>query len=302
MKEKTQPSKIRERGMERVFNWAINILLLFFGLIALYPLLFVLSASISDPTAVNSGKVLLFPKGFNLEGYKQILKNSWVLIGYRNSLFYAVVGTILNLVVTMMAGYALSRKDLYGKKLITLYMMFTMWFSGGMITKFIVVNNIGLYDKWYTLLVLGLVSMYNVIITRSFIAGSIPGELQESARIDGCDDFGTFFRIIVPLSKPVIAILSLYYGLGHWNSYFNALIYLKDKNKQPLQIFLREILVLNQAIDVNSDELESMIERARMAQSMKYGLIVVASLPMFIIYPFLQKFFVKGVMIGSVKG
>ena len=177
-----------------------------------------------------------------------------------------------------------------------------MWFSGGMITKFIVVNNIGLYDKWYTLLVLGLVSMYNVIITRSFIAGSIPGELQESARIDGCDDFGTFFRIIVPLSKPVIAILSLYYGLGHWNSYFNALIYLKDKNKQPLQIFLREILVLNQAIDVNSDELESMIERARMAQSMKYGLIVVASLPMLIIYPFLQKFFVKGVMIGSVKG
>lgn len=285
-----------------VFNWVVDILLFLFGVIALYPLLFVLAASVSDPTAVNSGQVILFPKGFTLEGYIRILKNNWVLVGYRNSLFYAVVGTILNLIVTMMAGYALSRKDLYGKKLITLYMMFTMWFSGGIITKYIVVNDIGLFNKWYTLLLLGLVSMYNVIITRSFIMGSIPGELQESARIDGCDDFGTFARIIVPLSKPVIAILSLYYGLGHWNSYFDALIYLRDKDKQPLQIFLREILVLNQAIDMNSEDLESVIEQARMAQSMKYGLIVVASLPMLIIYPFLQKFFVKGVMIGSVKG
>ncbi len=201
-----------------------------------------------------------------------------------------------------MAGYALSRKDLYGRKLITLFMMFTMWFSGGIITTYLVVNKIGLYNKWYTLIVMGLISVYNVIITRSFMSGSIPLELQEAARIDGCSDFQIFGRLILPLSKPVIAILCLYYGLGHWNSYFNALIYLKDKNLQPLQIFLREILVQNEAVNMSSDALDTMIERAMMAQTMKYSLIVVASLPMLIIYPFLQKFFVKGVMIGSVKG
>ena len=204
--------------------------------------------------------------------------------------------------VTLMAGYALSRRDLYGRRLITLFMMFTMWFSGGIITTYLVVNKIGLYNKWYTLILIGLVSVYNVIITRSFISGSIPMELQEAARIDGCNDFQIFARIIIPLSKPVTAILCLYYGLGHWNSYFNALIYLKDKNMQPLQIFLREILVQNETIHMSSDALDSLIERALMAQTMKYSLIVVASLPMLMIYPFLQKFFVKGVMIGSVKG
>lgn len=272
------------------------------GLLALYPLIFVVSASISDPTAVNSGKVVLWPVGFNIKGYKAILKSKWITTGYRNSLFYTVAGTAINVSATLMAGYALSRKDLYGRKLITLFMMFTMWFSGGIITTYLVVNKIGLYNKWYTLIVMGLISVYNVIITRSFMSGSIPLELQEAARIDGCSDFQIFGRLILPLSKPVIAILCLYYGLGHWNSYFNALIYLKDKNLQPLQIFLREILVQNEAVNMSSDALDTMIERAMMAQTMKYSLIVVASLPMLIIYPFLQKFFVKGVMIGSVKG
>ncbi len=289
-------------GSEKIFNMAINLILLLFGLIALYPLIFVVSASVSDPTAVNSGRVTLLPVGFNLKGYQAILKSKWIITGYRNSLFYTVSGTVLNVTVTLMAGYALSRRDLYGRRLITLFMMFTMWFSGGIITTYLVVNKIGLYNKWYTLILIGLVSVYNVIITRSFISGSIPMELQEAARIDGCNDFQIFARIIIPLSKPVTAILCLYYGLGHWNSYFNALIYLKDKNMQPLQIFLREILVQNETIHMSSDALDSLIERALMAQTMKYSLIVVASLPMLMIYPFLQKFFVKGVMIGSVKG
>lgn len=289
-------------GSEKIFNMAVNLILLLFGLIALYPLIFVVSASVSDPTAVNSGRVTLLPVGFNLKGYQAILKSKWIITGYRNSLFYTVSGTVLNVTVTLMAGYALSRRDLYGRRLITLFMMFTMWFSGGIITTYLVVNKIGLYNKWYTLILIGLVSVYNVIITRSFISGSIPMELQEAARIDGCNDFQIFARLIIPLSKPVTAILCLYYGLGHWNSYFNALIYLKDKNMQPLQIFLREILVQNETIHMSSDALDSLIERALMAQTMKYSLIVVASLPMLMIYPFLQKFFVKGVMIGSVKG
>ena len=287
---------------EKLFNGMVNVILGICGLLALYPLIFVVSASISDPTAVNSGKVVLWPVGFNIKGYKAILKSKWITTGYRNSLFYTVAGTAINVSATLMAGYALSRKDLYGRKLITLFMMFTMWFSGGIITTYLVVNKIGLYNKWYTLIVMGLISVYNVIITRSFMSGSIPLELQEAARIDGCSDFQIFGRLILPLSKPVIAILCLYYGLGHWNSYFNALIYLKDKNLQPLQIFLREILVQNEAVNMSSDALDTMIERAMMAQTMKYSLIVVASLPMLIIYPFLQKFFVKGVMIGSVKG
>lgn len=289
-------------GSEKIFNMAVNLILLLFGLIALYPLIFVVSASVSDPTAVNSGRVTLLPVGFNLKGYQAILKSKWIITGYRNSLFYTVSGTVLNVTITLMAGYALSRRDLYGRRLITLFMMFTMWFSGGIITTYLVVNKIGLYNKWYTLILIGLVSVYNVIITRSFISGSIPMELQEAARIDGCNDFQIFARLIIPLSKPVTAILCLYYGLGHWNSYFNALIYLKDKNMQPLQIFLREILVQNETIHMSSDALDSLIERALMAQTMKYSLIVVASLPMLMIYPFLQKFFVKGVMIGSVKG
>ncbi len=287
---------------EKLFNGIVSVILGICGLLALYPLIFVVSASISDPTAVNSGKVVLWPVGFNIKGYKAILKSKWITTGYRNSLFYTVAGTAINVSATLMAGYALSRKDLYGRKLITLFMMFTMWFSGGIITTYLVVNKIGLYNKWYTLIVMGLISVYNVIITRSFMSGSIPLELQEAARIDGCSDFQIFGRLILPLSKPVIAILCLYYGLGHWNSYFNALIYLKDKNLQPLQIFLREILVQNEAVNMSSDALDTMIERAMMAQTMKYSLIVVASLPMLIIYPFLQKFFVKGVMIGSVKG
>ena len=287
---------------EKLFNGIVNVILGICGLLALYPLIFVVSASISDPTAVNSGKVVLWPVGFNIKGYKAILKSKWITTGDRNSHFYTVAGTAINVSATLMAGYALSRKDLYGRKLITLFMMFTMWFSGGIITTYLVVNKIGLYNKWYTLIVMGLISVYNVIITRSFMSGSIPLELQEAARIDGCSDFQIFGRLILPLSKPVIAILCLYYGLGHWNSYFNALIYLKDKNLQPLQIFLREILVQNEAVNMSSDALDTMIERAMMAQTMKYSLIVVASLPMLIIYPFLQKFFVKGVMIGSVKG
>ncbi len=297
-------TKIRESRGDRIFSVFNYCLLTVFAVLALYPLVYAFSASVSDPIAVNSGRMVLFPIGFNLEGYKAIFENKWLLTGYANSIFYTVVGTAMNVMVTFMASYSLSRKDMFGHGVITFFMVFTMWFGGGLIPTFLVVKSLGLINTRWVLLLLGLVSVYNCIICRSFISNSIPYELQEAARIDGCNDFQIVWRIIFPLSGPVLAILALYYALGHWNGYFNALMYIDDRALQPLQIFLREILVQNKRIDINADaeELEAMMARVQMAQTMKYALIMVASVPMLIIYPFVQKFFVKGVMIGSVKG
>ena len=295
---------IRASRGDRAFARANYILLTIFGLLVLYPLIYVVSASISDPVAVNSGEMVLWPIGFNTKGYQAILSNSWVLTGYANSLFYTVVGTVLNVLVTFMAAYSLSRKDMFGHGVITFIMIFTMWFGGGLIPTFLVVKSLGLVNTRAVLLILGLISMYNCIICRSFISGSVPIELQEAARIDGANDFQIVWKIIFPLSGPVLAILGLYYALGHWNGYYNALIYLNDRSLMPLQIFLREILIENQTVSIPTDaeDLVAMVERTQMAQTMKYALIVVASVPMLLIYPFVQKFFVKGVMIGSVKG
>lgn len=294
---------IKDSAGDRLFLIILYILLAIIGLLALFPLVFVLSASLSDPVKVNSGQVFLFPKGFNFDGYFAVFENKWVLTGYRNSLLYTVIGTALNVIVTFMAAYALSRKDMYGHRLITLYMVFTMWFGGGLIPTFLVVHKLGLVNQPAVMIVLGLVSVYNCIICRSFIQTSIPNELQEAARIDGCNDFGILWKVVFPLSGPILAILCLYYALGHWNGYFNALIYLNDRKYQTLQIFLREILIENSRITMDeAADLEMMVRRAQMAQVMKYSLIVVASVPMLAIYPFIQKFFVKGVMIGSLKG
>lgn len=297
-------SRIRASRGDRLFSCVNYLLLGIFGLMVLYPLVYVLSASISDPLAVNSGRMVLFPIDVNLKGYKAILSNEWVLTGYANSIFYTIFGTILNVAVTFMAAYSLSRKDMFGHGVITFIMVFTMWFGGGLIPTFLVVKSLGLVNTRMVLLILGTISMYNCIICRSFITGSIPGELQEAARIDGASDFQIVWKVIFPLSGPVLAILALYYALAHWNSYYNALVYLNDRSLMPLQIFLREILIENQTVSIPTDteDLIAMVERTQLAQTMKYALIVVASLPMLIIYPFVQKFFVKGVMIGSVKG
>jgi len=294
---------VKEAFSDRIFN-VVNYSLLFVVLIiAFYPIWFVIIASFSDPDAVSMGQVLFIPKGFNINGYKSILSYPYVFIGYRNSIFYSAIGTFLNVSVTTMAAYALSRRDLFGRGLITGVFAFTMFFSGGLIPTFMTIKKLGLYDKPYTLLVLGLVTMSNIIITRTFMSSSIPLELQESAKMDGCSDFKLFFRIILPLSKPVIAVISIYYAVGHWNSYFSGLIYLNNRNYQPLQVFLREILVLNQVVEfLTLEEMQDYMERARTAQILKYSLIIASSIPMIIIYPFAQKYFVKGVMIGAIKG
>ena len=298
-----QKNAVRETRGDRITLAVIYFILGLIGVVTLYPVIYVLSASVSDPTAVNSGQVLLWPVGLHFEGYRYIFENNWVLIGYRNSTLYTFFGTLLNLAVTFTAAYALSRRDMWGRSVVSVYMLLPMWFSGGLIPTFLVVNRLGLVNQPYTLVVLGAIAMYNCVICRTFIQSSIPLELQEAARIDGCNDFGIVLKIVLPLSKPVLAILALYYGLGHWNDYFNALIYVNDRTLQPLQTFLRLILILNEELDMSDvTQLESAMYRAYMAQIMRYGLIVVASLPMLVVYPFVQRYFMQGVMIGALKG
>lgn len=294
---------VRESKGDRLTLIVVYTVLAVIGVITLYPVIYVVSASVSDPAAVNSGKVLLWPVGFQLDGYRYILENDWVMIGYRNSALYTLFGTLLNLAVTFTAAYALSRKDMFGRNALSVYMIIPMWFSGGLIPTFITVKNLGLVNTPLTLIIINAISIYNCVICRTFIQNSIPNELQEAAKIDGCNDFGIMLKIVLPLSKPVLAILALYYGLAHWNDYFTALIYLNDRELQPLQTFLRLILILNEQLDLSdSSQLEAAMDRAYMSQIMRYGLIVVASLPMLIVYPFVQRYFVQGVMIGALKG
>ena len=298
-----QKRKVKESFGDYIFMALVYLMLSIIAVIMLYPILYTLSASISDPVAVNSGDLVLLPKGFQLDGYRLIFQNEWVLTGYRNSLFYTIFGTILNLTVTYMAAYALSRKHLYGKKLLSTLFIIPMWFGGGLIPTFLVVLQIGLFNKPYTMLLIGLVSIYNVIICRTFLQ-QLPEDLSEAARIDGCNDFRIMTSILLPLSTPILAVLALYYGMGHWNDYFSSMIYLNNRSYMPLQLFLREILLMNAQVDMSgtTEELQDMAFRAYISQTMRYGLIVVASLPMLILYPFVQRYFVQGVMIGALKG
>ncbi len=292
---------IRLDRSDKVTMAIIYFLLVLAVFVTLYPLIFVFSASISDPYTVSSGKVWLFPKGIQWRGYKEVFSSRWVFVGYRNSLIYLVLGTAVNLFVTFTGAYALSRRDIYLRGFLTGIIVFTMWFNGGMIPTFLLVKSLGLVDSFWAMIVIGAVNAYNFIITRSFIQNSIPEELQEAGRIDGCNDFMLCLRIVLPLSGPIIAVLSLYYGLEHWNGYFNAMLYLNKRELQPLQIFLREILLQDQTIDMSMD-LESLQEIELIKRVMKYALIIVSSLPMLILYPFLQRFFAQGVMIGAIKG
>lgn len=292
---------MRQSGEDAVFDIVVTCFVLLAGILALYPLWFVASASISDPNQVNAGKVLLLPKGLQFEGYKAVFQNTWILKGYRNSIIYTVVGTTMNVFSTVTAAYALSRKDLYGRKILNWFIAIPMWFSGGLIPTYLVVNSLNLVNTPYVLFILGLVSSYNLIICRTYMS-SLPYELQEAAKIDGASDFQVLARIVLPVSAPIIAVLALYYAVAQWNNYFNALIYVNNKEWQTLQVFLREFLLLNTQIYEDSMDVEEMLRRQQLAEIMKYSLIVVASVPMLIAYPFVQKFFIRGVMVGSVKG
>ena len=287
---------------DKIFYIITGFLLTAFFIIVLYPCIYVVSASFSSGSAVEAGRVILWPVDFSLEGYKAVFHTPSVWIGFRNSLFYTIAGTLINILVTMIAAYSLARPDLPGRNGIMLFFTFTMFFSGGMITGYMLVRSLHILNTIWAMLIPGALGVYNLIIARTFIESNIPTELLEAAQMDGCSDIRFFASIVLPLSKAVIAVLVLFYGVSHWNSYFNAMIYLNDKELYPLTIYLKEILMASQ-IDpstVADPELQNQI--ARMAAVIKYALIVVSMIPTLILYPFIQKYFVKGVMIGSVKG
>lgn len=293
----------------RFFQVTVNVLLLLFLLIELYPIIYVISCSFSNPDAVAAGEVILFPRGFTLNGYRHVFGYTEIWIGYANTIFYTVLGTSINLAVTLPCAYALSRKELVGRKYIMVFFMITMYVGGGLIPSYLNMKSFGLVNNRAGLIILGALSVYNLIVARTFFANTIPYEITEAARIDGCDDFSIFRKIVMPLSKPITVVMILYYGIGHWNSYFNAMIYLEDRTKFPLQMFLREILlqekVLNEALTAGNASVEEMaflVEMAKSAELVKYCVIIVATVPMMVVYPRLQKYFEKGVMIGSVKG
>ncbi|MBQ7840150.1 MAG: carbohydrate ABC transporter permease [Lachnospiraceae bacterium] len=292
-----------------VFQYVINVLIFAFLIVELYPIIYVVSCSFSDPEAVNAGKVLLFPQGFTLEGYKRVLQYRDIWIGYANTIFYTVVGTCINLLVTLPCAYALSRKDVAGSKYIMVFFLITMYIGGGLIPGYLNVKSFGLLNTRGVMVILGALSVYNMIVARTFFASSIPYEITEAAKIDGCDEFSTFSKIVMPLSKAIVGVMVLYYGIGHWNSYFSAMIYLDDRDKFPLQIFLREILLQSKMLEetmadpsASVEEIMRLEEMAKSADLVKYCVIIVSTVPMMIIYPRLQKYFEKGVMIGSVKG
>jgi putative aldouronate transport system permease protein len=295
----------RDTVSDRVFD-IINFTLLGLAVLAvLYPLWFVLVASVSNPDEVSLGNVYYWPKGFTLEGYQRILEYRPVWIGYRNSIFYAVVGTTINLFVTLTCAYALSRKDFMGRNVLTALFTFTMFFNGGLIPTFLVVKQLGMVNTVWALIIPNAAAMWNIILTRTYYKSNIPTELQEAAFMDGCSNTRLFLTIVLPLSAPIIAVMALFYGVTHWNSYFPALIYLRSRDLMPLQIFLREVLVQNEIVDfmsLTSDEMETIARRQAMAQIMKYSLIIVATVPVLIIYPFVQRYYVKGIMVGSIKG
>ncbi|WP_410769630.1 carbohydrate ABC transporter permease [Fontibacillus sp. BL9] len=286
---------------ERWFDVLVYLIAAVIIIIVLYPLVFVVSASFSDPARVLNGEVWLLPKGITLEAYNNILHNDKIWIGYRNSIFYTVVGTLINITMTLLAAYPLSRPDLPGRKGLMLIITLTMFFSGGLIPSYLLVKNLGMVDTMWALIIPGAISTYNLIVMRTYFQSSIPWELQEAAHIDGCSNWRLLISIILPLSKPILAVMVLFYAVGHWNSFFNALIYIRTEDLYPLQLVLREILMISQSAGVDGGNV-GMEEKILLSESIKYAVIIVSSLPVLIMYPFVQRHFVKGVMIGSIKG
>ncbi|WP_257208674.1 carbohydrate ABC transporter permease [Bacillus sp. AFS031507] len=299
LKNKRMTRKSKEDKVFDIINFFLVAIIL---LLVVYPLYFIVIASISDPNMIYEGKVWLLPKELTLEGYQRIFGDSKIWLGYKNSIMYTVVGTIVNVSFTLMAAYALSRKDLYGRNVIMFLFLMTMFFSGGLIPTYLVVKNLGLLNTMWALILPKAVAVWNVIVAKTFFESSIPGELLEAAKIDGCSDAKFFWKIVLPLSKPIVAVMVLFYAVGHWNSYFDALIYLNNENLYPLQLILRNILIQNQASTMMISDLDSLAAKQRVSELIKYGVIIVASIPLLIVYPFVQKYFVKGVMIGGIKG
>ena len=300
----TEKISVSQTRGDKVFGVINAIFIVFITIITLYPLIYVCSASISSPASVTSGRMWLWPTDITFEGYKRILKNSEIWMGYVNTIFYTVVNVAISLAVTLPAAYALTVKALPGRKFIVFVFSVTMFFSGGMIPLYVVCRNLGLVNTLWAVILPSATSMWYIILTRTFFQSTIPHELEEASEIDGCSVFATFLRIVLPLSAPIIAVMALYFGVGRWNSYFGEMIFLRDRTKFPLQLFLREILIIAKFSEQNTNNADAitMAEQIRISSIIKYATMIVATLPVIAAYPFIQRYFVKGVMIGSIKG
>ena len=295
-------NKIKAPFSDKVFKTVIYVLVAFFTVIILFPLLNVLATSFSSYSAVISGKVWIWPSEFQLETYKAVFQSKSIFIGYRNTLIYTLIGTAINMFVTLCAAYPLSFSDLRGRGVISGIFAFTMLFSGGMIPAYMVVNKLGMIDTVWAMLLPGALSVWNMVIMRTFFQSSIPRELYDAALIDGASDIRYLISVVVPLSGSIIAVIALYYAVGHWNNYFNGMLYLNSKSKYPLQVFLREILLLGSMDSEIAGSMDYDLYAQGASELIKYAVIIVSTMPMMIIYVFIQKYFVKGVMIGAVKG
>lgn len=290
--------KVKEAASEKLFLGFIVLIMVLIIAATLYPFIYVISMSVSNPVYVVQQSVWLFPKGFSMGAYKLIFENKEIWNSYYNTIWYTVIGTAVNIAVTVTAAYPLSRRTFFARNYIMFFIVFTMFFSGGLIPTFMLVKNLGLYDTKWAIILPAAINTWNLIIARTFFQ-SIPESLQESARIDGSTDLGILFRIVLPLSMPIIAVIGLFSAVGFWNSYFSAMIYLPSPVNQPLQLYLIKIVVQNSQQFVGSSQ---GYERVLSTAQLKYGIIVITVLPIICVYPFLQKYFVKGVMIGAIKG
>ena len=299
--------KVKRSKEDVIFDTIIFIILTIIFLVVAYPLYFIIISSISAPEAVAGGKVVLLPVDINLRGYQEVFKDDRIMRSFLNSVFYTVCGTLINLAVTLPAAYALSRSKFVLKKFVTTFYLITMFIGGGMIPTYLVVQKTGLLDSMWSLIIPGALGVYNMIVARTFFQQNISEELYEAAEIDGCSHARFFFAVALPLSGAIIAIMVLYYGVGHWNAYFNALLYMQTEKKFPLQLILRSILVQNEAqlgqsASTSAAAREAAQQQRQLVELMKYSLIIISSIPVLVLYPLIQKHFVKGVMIGSIKG
>ena len=294
---------MKEKSREDiVFQWIVNILAVVIGAVTLYPLIYVLSASFSSPTAIYNGDVLLLPVGVNLNAYRRVFQSQDILTGYKNTIIYSVGGTTISMVMTILAAYPLSHRNLKGRDVVSLMIIFTMFFSGGMIPNYINLRNLKMLNTPWAILIPGAINASNMIIMRNYFQHSIPDGLHEAAEIDGSSPIGTLIRIILPLSAPILVVITLYYFVGEWNAYTGPLLYLKDRKMWPLQVFLRQILVNSDMGDMAEVSGESDSDLSMLYAALRYAVIVVSAVPLLVVYPMIQRFFQKGIMMGSLKG
>ncbi len=297
--KRRRATQVQDTPVDRIFMVGVYVLLSTFLIIVLVPLINILASSFSSPAAVSGGRVFLLPVDFTLVGYEAVLSNKAIVTGFANSVFYAVVGTLVSITLTVMIAYPLSRSELVGRKVLIGGVLFTMLFSGGLIPTYMVVRALGLLDTRWALILPAAIGAWQVLIAMTFFRSSIPGELYEAAQLDGASDLRFLWSVVLPLSKPLLAVIALMYGIGQWNSYFSALIYLRSEELYPLQLVLRNILIVNNSAGTN---LADQLAAQQMADLMKFSLIVVSTVPVLLVYPFVARHFTKGVMLGSVKG